>query len=578
MRKHLLASTIISRRPIIAFDNPPELPMAPARPGQTNYMMVQQLMASAQAAADGVAPSTKEDLSARDIDSEFMLPYWDLVDDITTGYEAIKARADKYLPKFADEEQVDYDSRLGLTKFTNIFRDICESLSGKPFEEEISLVTEKNETTGDDIPLPPKIADFIENVDGAGNNLTSYAAATFFNGIVSAIDWIYVDYPVVDPNVIKTEQDMIDNGIRPFWSHILGRNVLSVKVAVIGGKEIRVYMRILEPGTPNHIRVFERGLDGKVTCGVFEEKIDPNTKAKTFVLIEATNISIGIIPLVPFATGRRDGRTFKFFPVMRDAADVQIQLYQDESALKFAKTMTGYPMLAANGMNPQKDETGKAKRLAVGPSRVLYSERDGTSGNYGSWAYVSPDAQCLAFLRSDLKATMDELRELGRQPLTAQSGNLTVITTAYAAGKSRTAVGAWALRLQDALENAIQLTCMWLGIKDFEPEVSIFSEYDDYATDQAADLTALAAARAARDISRANYIRELKRRNTLRPDFDDEENDRQLLEETTSDDETAADDGAIDPSGKKPGEPGYVAPGKKPAPTKKPAKKKKAAI
>lgn len=569
MRKHLLASTIISKRPIIAFDTGPVPVMAPARPGQTNYMMIQQLMASAQAAADGVAPSTKEDLSARDIDSEFMLPYWDLVDDITTGYEAIKARADKYLPKFADEEQVDYDSRLALTKFTNIFRDICESLSGKPFEEEVSLVTEKNEETGDEIPLPPKITDFIENVDGAGNNLTSFAAATFYNGIVSAIDWIYVDYPVVDLNVIKTEQDMIDKGIRPFWSHVLGRNVLSVKVAIIGGKETRVYMRILEPGSPNHIRVFERSLDGKVICGLFEEKIDPNTKAKTFILIETTNISIGIIPLVPFATGRRDGRTFKFFPVMRDAADVQIQLYQDESALKFAKTMTGYPMLAANGMNPQKDATGKPKRLAVGANRVLYSERDGTSGNYGSWAYVSPDAQCLAFLRADLKATMDELRELGRQPLTAQSGNLTVITTAYAAGKSRTAVGAWALRLQDALENALQLTCMWLAINNFEPEVSIFSEYDDYATDQAADLTALAAARAAGDISRTNYIRELKRRNTLRPDFDNEENDRQLLEETMSDDETALDDGAVDPNAP-------PAPGKpKPAPSKKPAKNKK---
>jgi hypothetical protein len=252
---------------------------------------------------------------------------------------------------------------------------------------------------------------------------------------------------------------------------------------------------------------------------------------------------------------------------MRDAADLQIQLYQQESGLKFAKVMTAYPMLAANGMNPAKGPDGKPLKLGVGPNVVLYGQRDGQSGNFGTWSYVSPNAECLKFLKDDVAETMNQLRELGRQPLTAQSGNLTVITTAYAAGKSRSAVGAWALRLKDALENAMDLTCLWLGIKPntYDPEICVFDDFDDFSTDQTSDLAALQFARTNKDLSHENYIAELKRRNTIRADLDDEENMQQLLDETPSDNidpNSSEDDGNLpepkDPANPRRGEKGYV--------------------
>lgn len=521
----------------------------PARPGMVNMGVIQSLISAALLAADQQKPSTEIDLGSRDVSSTWMLAYWNLVDDIVAGYDAIKIQGTKYLPRFGDEAQADYQARLDLSEFTNIYRDIVESLAGKPFEEEIALVTEKDETTGKAVPLPDQITEFCENVDGAGNNLTSFAATTFFNGINSAIDWIYVDYPKVDPSVVRSMQDLKDQGIRPFWSHVLGRNILEVRSTVINGNETLTYMRILEPGIPNYIRLFERSEDGTVLMALFEEMLGPDGKKKTYIMVDQATITIGVIPLVPFITGRRDGRSWRFFPAMRDAADLQIQLYRQESGLNFAKTMTAYPMLAANGINPIMGPDGKPEKLAVGPNRVLYSRRDGVSGNFGSWEYVSPNADCLNFLKTDIKETMDQLRELGRQPLTAQSGNLTVITTAYAAGKARTAVGAWGLRLKDTLENAMKLTCMWMAMKpdDYEPEISMYDEYDDFSTDQPSDLTALATARASHDLSHENYLMELKRRAVLRPDFNLAENDNQLLNEVPSDNMDVVDDGAGDP-------------------------------
>jgi len=536
MRHFMLASVATNAIRIGAFDTGNYMPSA--KPGQVNTGLIRSLINAALAASNQhEATTTKIDLSARNADSAYMLPYWDLTDDLICGYEAVKARGDKYLPRFGDEPTGDYNARLEQTEMTNVYSDVVEILAGKPFEEAVTLEQKKDETTGKEIPLPSDIDAFVKDVDGAGNNLTAFTATTFFNGINSAIDWIYVDYPKVDTTIVRSQQDLKDSGIRPFWSHVLGRNVLEATPQIINGKETLVRMRILEPGYPNHIRLFERMPDGRVDMGLFEERIEGDGKEKTFILVDHAVITIGEIPLVPFITGRRDGRTYRFYPAMRAAADVQIQLYQQESALKFAKVMTAYPMLAANGITPTKGPDGKPQKLAVGPNRVLYSVPDG-QGNAGSWGYVSPDAAGLKFLKDDVKETMDQLRELGRQPLTAQSGNLTVITTAYAAGKTRSAVGAWTMRLRETLQNAMRLTCLWMNLKpsEFEPKICIFDDFDDFSTDQTADQSALQFARTNGDLSHENYIAELKRRNTIRPDLDDEENKRQLLDEVPDDD------------------------------------------
>jgi hypothetical protein len=75
----------------------------------------------------------------RSKDSAAMLPYWDKTDAIVQGAEAIKLAGDAYLPKFAGEPKDDYETRLGLAKFTNIYRDVLEGLASKPFEDEIQL-------------------------------------------------------------------------------------------------------------------------------------------------------------------------------------------------------------------------------------------------------------------------------------------------------------------------------------------------------------------------------------------------------------------------------------------------------
>ena len=454
-----------------------------------------------------------------------MVPYWNEVTAILNGKEAVQQAGTEYLPKFPDEDENDYKFRLKVGKFTNVYRDVVEGLASKPFQDEVALV---QGDSGKEIPQFAK--DFIENVDGFGNNLTAFAALTFFNGINYAIDWIFVDYPSVDNSEILTIAEAKKLNLRPYWRHVLGKNVCEVRTAMRGAEEIITYFRYIEPAfgdEPLHVREFEL-VDGSVKWKLYEKVIKDSSGEPDYIVVKEGELSIDVIPMVPFITGRRDGGSFKFYPPMQDTADLQITLYQNESALEYIKILACYPMLATEGVKATKSANGKPEKIGVGPGRVLYGIPM-NNGVGGSWKYVEPNANSLEFLKKDIDKTKTDLRELGRQPLTAMSSQLTTVTTSIAAGKAKSAVTAWAYALKDALENALKLTCKWQKL-NYEPEVNVYTGFDN-VLDDGSDLQELGSARQRNDISRETYWEELKRRKVLSPEFNAERERKRLLED-----------------------------------------------
>lgn len=530
MNRTLYATTAVAR--VKAFETPQQI--------RARSQIPANALERIAAAISQTYGDKNQGVAKRADDSAAMVPYWDLVDDLVTGKDAVVAQADKYLPRFPEEDADSYTFRLKNAKFTNIYRDITESLASKPFEQDVQLV----ET--DEKKAPDEIKTFIEDVDGGGNSMTVFSGASFFNAVNSACAWIVVDYNDFADAAPKTKAEEKAAGARVSWSHILAKNVLEAVSAKIGGRDEWILIRVLEPGKPRHVRVMIRDNNGARWELWREVENANNPQDNSWILDKQGVYSIGVIPMVMYATGRRDGNRYFFFPSMRDAADLQIELYGQESDLKFSKRMTAYPMISAAGVKPEMNADGKPKQLPIGPGRTLYAPPDG-DGNHGEFKFIEPTAQSLTFLSADIKATKDDLRELGRQPLTAQSGNLTVITTAVAAGKAKSAVGAWGLNLKDALENALLLTCMWYAINDYEPEVYVYDEYDDFE-DPNADLTALKDARANKDISRRTYWNELKRRGTLSSDFNAEAEEKLLLDELPGDEELDADGNVVDPN------------------------------
>lgn len=470
---------------------------------------------------------TMKNLLKRSPDIETMVPYWEKVSDILEGTQAIKDGGTKYLPKFPDENKDDYDFRLTVGKFTNIYRDVIEGLASKPFQDEISLLGAEKR--------PQELIDFAEDVDGFGSNLTTFAALTFFNAINYGIDWIFIDYPTVQNPDNVTIAEAKQRNLKPFWVHILGKNVLDVKTRMQGSKQIITYFRCQEPGygdEPMHVREFietENGVEWKLYVKITNDKGEDE-----FLVVEEGMLSIDFIPVVPFITGRRDGNSFKIYPPLSDAADLQITLYQNESALEYIKVLACYPMLATDGTKPPKGTDGKPKKLRTGPNTVMYGVEK-ANGDGGTWHYVEPQANSLEFLQKNIDKTKNDLRELGRQPLTAMSTQLTTVTTSIAAGKAKSAVTAWSYALKDALENALMITMKWMGI-DYEPEINVYTGFDN-VLDDGSDVEELGKARERGDISVETYWDELKRRKILSPEFDIEEERKRLLDNIPADSE-----------------------------------------
>ena len=467
-------------------------------------------------------------------DYRAMLPFWEMVDALLGGSETIRDGGETYLPKFPNESQADYDYRLANSKFTNLYADIVSNLAAKPFAEKLTI----------DADASARFAQLAENIDGRGNNLHVFASDLFFGGINYAIDWILVDHTKVPLGLNLGAERRL--GARPYWVRIPAKRMLAVYTGTIAGNEEVVHARVREDYTERkgfeevavqRIRIFDRAPivsdEGQVVgyAPATFEVLEKRTTAQgvsSWAVVDEGAITIGVIPLVPFITGRRIDSSWRLTPPMKDAAHLQVEHYQQETKLKCAADRTAFPLLAAEGVDPATDVAGKPLPISISPGSVVYAPMHGDSGNHGEWNFKEPSATSLKFLADQIATTEQQMRELGRQPLTATSG-ITVVSAAYAGQKASSAVQAWAWGLKDALEQALVLTGMWL--KDTRtPSVKVFTDFALEIGDDKGPET-LTKMRDGGDLSQETLWTEMKRRNILSADFDPVEERDRLIEE-----------------------------------------------
>lgn len=473
-----------------------------------------------------VKATEKERLETKSADFAAMADYWTTTSDFLAGERAVVLAGKRYLPMFPDEYPEEYKFRLQYAKFTNIFRDVVDGLASKPFAREVEY---------DEEPKPSeRMTVFADDVDGSGNNITVFAMTFFFNAIAYSTDWIFVDYPTVEPKTLadgriapRSIAEENELAVRPYWSRVSVLNIYEIKSKVIKGKETWTYFRIFEPkngDTPDQFR--EMFFDDATNTASY--KIwRMNEKKTDYVLYAEAPISIGVIPMVPLFTGMRNGRTTRSYPPLQGASDAQKTLYRSESGLEITKVFTAYPMLAGIGITPDLDAgTGKPKRLLRGPGITLYAPFS-KQGAATDWKIIEPAGSSLTFLKDDVDRQKQDVRDLGKQPLTVMSGNLTTITTAVAAGKSKSAVKAWAIGLEDALTIACYLTALWFGETE-GPSVTVYKEFDEF-TGEENDMQALLSMSQAGKLSDETLWEEAQRRDVLSTSFDPEKEQERLL-------------------------------------------------
>jgi hypothetical protein len=447
-----------------------------------------------------------------------MIEAWTLISDILAGADAVRKKLELYLPKYEDESRAEYERRNKSAPWRPEFNDILRSLASKPFGKNVSL--------GDGVSA--RIKDISEDVDSRGNSLTAFSRAAFKAGIAAGMHGILVDFPTMAPALTKADEKA--SGARPYWVHIDAKDILALYTDFINGVERVTHVRIRECAiVPDgfgekevkRVRVLFLDAAGKPQWQLWEQQKVQGLEKPTYVEIDNGPISLSYIPLVLFFTGDRLGEQ-AVTPPLLDLAVMQIELYRSLSRLDEILTFAGSPMLSANGFILPPGQS-----VAVGPKRVLVAP-PGEAGQT-SWSFVQPDAGNIKEVRDHVASVIDDMRRLGMQPLTPKSGTPTATGQSIEAAKAHSAVQAWALDLQDALEQAFVYTAEWLKEPEtVEVTVDVDFTIEPYAP---APLQTLQAARVAKDITLKTYWQGLQRFDVLPADFDPEQEEKDLADE-----------------------------------------------
>src|SRR3984957_12294351 len=159
---------------------------------------------------------------------------WTLIDALMGGTATMRRAGKTYLPQWPAEDRESYVARLATATLFPAYARTVSVLTGKPFSKPLKI--------GEDVP--PRIKEWLEDVDLEGRNLHSFAADLCSEGLSHGLTGILVDCP---PNPsAKTVADERKAGVRPYFVHIHHGQILGWRTEKIKGGLRLTQLRLLE--------------------------------------------------------------------------------------------------------------------------------------------------------------------------------------------------------------------------------------------------------------------------------------------------------------------------------------------
>ena len=447
--------------------------------------------------------SPSREYTARDPDRK-------LITDVVGGLPAIVREKERYLTRWTNETPESFTTRLRDAVWTPLFDDILFGLASKPFSKEVSLRDGAS----------ARLEEWCEDVDGQGNNLHVFAQRAFEMAVRDGRVAVLVDYPAGPPPLTMAQEAA--SGRRPYFVLIPDADLIALYTERQNGRDVIAHARIREreivrdgwgEAEVERIRVLE---PGRWSLYRRDDSAPGRTAASKWLLEdEGVFTPLRFVPMVVFEVGDA--------PPLAKIARLQIELFRQENNLKSILNRTAFPIFAANGMSAPSE---KEKTLTIGPGAILFG------GDGGSWSILEPQGTTIQQLREVIDGIKTEMRRLGMQPLLPGTGTITATASGIEAAKAHSAVQMWALKLKDALEQMLAIMGAWVG-EQVEAEVFVNTDFGIELADRADDQTILALYEQG-VVSKSTVRDEMKRRGRLSADYDGDEDDERIEEETAA--------------------------------------------
>jgi Domain of unknown function (DUF4055) len=451
-----------------------------------------------------------------------MRPMWDIVRTCWGGTLSVRAAGEKFLPRYSRESKEEWQRRLNMTTFYNVFADAVVNTASRPFAKPLTVRDTSH-------PFAGLLA---EDIDTDGTRLSTFGRRQFRDALIDGMVHTLIDYVFVPEG--STLADVRQAGARPYFVHVPAQQLLAAYTSFRGGRRIVTHARILESHTylqgfkevtRKRVRVLEPG-----SYQLWELVGQGWQVIEEGDMVRAGGALWDRVPLETFYVGSNE-TDFHHDPPFLDLALKNLEHWQSSSDQRNILTKSRFPILAASGMDAasledRDPETGKTTgSIVLGPHSVLVSE-----DAHAKWYYVEPRGSAIEQGHKDLQNLENQMLAMGVEPIRARQNNqITATQTGVDEIKARSILEQWAFDYVDYMERCFLTAFEWMGIYDAEIEIDLPTDFSG-SGNPATEIDTLLKARAQGDLSRPTLWEEMKRRNFLSAHFDADK-ERGMIEE-----------------------------------------------
>ena len=416
---------------------------------------------------------------------------------VYNGTHAMREAGKMYLPQENGESDLAYQARLGRTVLFNATRKTVNDMAGRVFAKEVQIDGGSS-----------RFNQWIENIDGTGRHLNTFAAHVFNDALQSGIAYIVADTPSnADGATLATQG-------APYLVHLRVEDVIGwTHEYTEDGLKLTSfrYYETVEEADGVHVETITQI---KVLLPSAFQIWRKNDKEEWVLYGEGVR-GIAAIPVAPVYLNQTGYMTGE--PPLRDLADLNITHWQSSSDQRNILHVARVPILFMSGVHEDIS-------LLVGANQITRA-----SDPAAKLTYVEHSGAAIGSGKDDLKELEFQMQAMGLQLLQAEPAQ-TATGEVRDDVKENSRLGRMADALKDGLENAMAFMAELGGVRGQEPDVIVNKDFGITARG-AADITGLLSAYTAGILSMETVLNEFVRRGFIADSVTPEDEADRLLSE-----------------------------------------------
>ena len=390
---------------------------------------------------------------------------WFPVDVCVGGTSFFRYNCETLLAQEPAELEDAWQRRVSRATFSPFTVRIAEQAAGLVLRKPIVL--ESKEQDGE---VDPYWTEFLNNVDGRGTSLPSFARRLLISSLLYGHGGCLVDYPSREAAPSLQAERLA--GMRPYFCQVDAKQIIgwrfeegnplaqvdqvrineyvSVPFGEFGDKTIR-QVRVLEPGK---YRVFRRESD---------RDVDSPGGSQGWYVHEEGTISLDVVPLA--LTYSQKVSDFVSSPPLLSIANLNISHAQRSADLAHSLHVAAMPIMVMKGFDDAPDPAG----LSVNNAILLPPEGDAFM--------VEPASQSFQAQQDFISQLEEQMNSLGISTLFAQKmGAETAESKKMSRTDSDSLLVVVSRDLESMLQNAFDMAAAYVGKE--APQVRLDRDFD----------------------------------------------------------------------------------------------------